>query len=122
VTRRQVIATCAVIVGVPLLGYPLALVANGGAPRFPSRFAACEPAPVEGQKVDVVFGRFATLRESLALRDKALSVGFSGTESVPDGCGRIDVRIHGIESIKVGKEIQAEAATVGLKPWLELSR
>jgi hypothetical protein len=111
-----------VILGVPLAGYPLALVASGGAPSFPSAVFQCAPPAVEGQKVDVVFGRFDTLRESIALRDRALSVGFQGTEAVPDDCGRVVVRIHGIKSIKVGKEIQAEAATVDLKPDLELSR
>jgi len=120
--RRRVIVTCAVIVGVPLVGYPLALVASGGVPTFPSRAAECAPQAIEGQKVDVVFGRFDTLGESIPLRDRALSVGFQGTEAVPDGCGRFVVRIHGIDSITVGKEIQAEAATVDLKPGLERSR
>ena len=121
-TRRQVIVTCAVVVCVPLVGYPLALVAHGGVPTFPSRASECSPPALEGQKVDVVFGRFDTLAESVVLRDRALSVGFMGTEAVPDGCGRFVVRMHGMDSIKVGKEIQGEAATVNLSPKLELSR
>jgi hypothetical protein len=122
VSRRSTIVCCALIVAVPLLGYPLALVATGGLPRFPTRAAACAPAPVGGQKVDVVFGRFDSLAPALPLRDRVLGFGFQGTEAVPDGCGRIVVRIHGVESIEVGKEIQAEAATVGFHPSLELSR
>ncbi len=121
-TRRRIIVSCAVIVGVPLLGYPLALAARGGVPTFPSRAAECAPPAVEGQKVDVVFGRFDTLAESATLQGQAIHFGFMGTEAVPDGCGRFVVRMHGMDSIKVGKEIQAEAATVGLKPTLERSR
>jgi hypothetical protein len=122
VSRRSIILSCSLIVAVPLLGYPLALVATGGLPRFPTHAAACAPAPVGGQKVDVVFGRFDSLDEALPLRDQALGFGFQGTEAVPDGCGRVVVRLHGIESIEVGKEIQAEASTVDLHPRLELSR
>ena len=52
----------------------LALIANGGV-TFPTRAAECAPAAVEGQKVDVVFGRFDTLAEAIA----------TDSPSAPDG-------------------------------------
>ena len=108
----------AAIVLVPLFGYALVTLA-GGAPRFPSP-EECVLAPVEGQAVDVVFGRFDGPEAAATFRDRVLSVGFSGTEILADGCGRWKVVLEDVPSLEIAREVQAEAATVDLSPTLEL--
>ena len=106
------------IVLVPLLGYPLVTLA-GGSPRFPSR-EECVRSAVEGQPVDVVFGRFGDPDSANETRDRVVGVGFIGTEALPDGCGRWKVVLESVPSVEIAREIQAEAATVDLRPTLEL--
>lgn len=106
------------IVLVPLLGYPLVTLA-GGSPRFPSR-QECVRSPVEGQPVDVVFGRFDDPELAAETRDRVVADGFIGTEALPDGCGRWRVVLEGVPSLEIAREIQTEAATVDLRPTLEL--
>lgn len=106
------------IVIVPLLGYPIVSVAGGG-PRFPTRAECLRPA-VEGQRVDVVWGRFDDSVEAEALRERVVAVGFVGTEARPDGCGRWKVVLESIPSIEIAREIVKEAETVDLYPTLEL--
>jgi hypothetical protein len=119
--RTGLIVACVLVVAVPLLGYPAGLLARGGA-VFPGSGSVCAPEAVPGRKVDVVFGRFAEMRDAVELGERARAVGFRGTEAVQDGCGRVVVRLHGVDSVEVGNEIRAEAATVGLHVKLELSR
>jgi hypothetical protein len=106
------------IVVVPLLGYPLVTLA-GGSPRFPSREECVRP-PVEGKPVDVIFGRFDDPELAAETRDRVVAVGFTGTEARPDGCGRWKVVLEDVPSLETSREIQAEAATVDLRPTLEL--
>ena len=54
-------------------------------------------------------------------RDRVLSVGFSGTEMLADGCGRWKVVLEDVPSVEIAREVQAEAATVDLSPTLELA-
>lgn len=93
--------------------------AGGTDPRFPSE-TDCVRAPVEGQPVQVVFGYRATFPEAIELRDRALEVGFLGTDAAQDGCGRVRVAVGEVPSIEVGEEIVANARGVGLDPTLEL--
>jgi hypothetical protein len=102
----------------PLLVYPIVSVAGGG-PRFPARAECIQPA-VEGRQVDVVWGRFDDSMEADALRERVVAVGFVGTEALPDGCGRWKVELDGVPSIEVAQEVQKEAASVDLRPTLEL--
>jgi hypothetical protein len=106
------------IVLVSLLGYPLATLA-GGSPRFPSR-QECVRSAVEGQPVDAVFGRFDDPTSAVEARDRVVGVGFIGTEALPDGCGRWKVVLEGVPSLETAREVQNEAATVDLRPTLEL--
>lgn len=115
--RRDVAIACA-IVSVPLLGYPIAMAARGDV-RFPS-VRECAQPPVEGQPVNVVFGRFDDPNRATALRDRVLSVGFTGTEMLGDGCGRWMVALLNVPSLVIAREVQREAATVDLKPTLEV--
>jgi len=116
--RTGPVAVAMGVVVALIVAYPAITVAKGG-PRFPSP-EDCVLAPVSGQKVRVVFGYRATLPEAIALRDRALEVGFEGTEAAQDGCGRARVSVDGVPSIAVGQEVVAAARTVELDPALEL--
>lgn len=104
-------------VAVVLAGYVLISVASG-LPRFPTR-DECILAPVEGKPVDIVFGRFDDPVTARELGDRVLAVGFLGTETIADGCGRWKVVLEDVPSVEIGREIQEEAATVDLEPTLE---
>lgn len=106
------------IVLVPLVGYSAAAFADG-APRFPTR-DECVRTPVDGQPVDVVYGRFDDPLSAAELRDRVVALGFLGTESMPDGCGRWKVVLQGAPSLEIAREVQSGAHTVELAPTLEL--
>lgn len=101
------------------VGYPALTLAEEGEPRFPS-VSDCVRQPVDGELVQVVFGYRDTFPEAIELRDRALAVGFLGTEAAQDGCGRVRVAVGGVPSIGVGEEILEAARGVGLDPTLEL--
>ena len=50
---------------------------------------------------------------------RALAVGFKGSVIQPDGCGLLEVAVHGIPSVKVGEEVVGEARSVHLDATLE---
>ena len=116
---RRAIAAAAAVVLVPLLAYPMVMLAKGR-PRFPSS-AECARHAVEGQPADVVFGRLDDPESAAGLRDRVVAFGFKGTETLADGCGRWKVVLSTVPSVEVGREIQSEAGTVGLHPTLELA-
>lgn len=105
------------VAAVPLIVYPLIAFA-GGSPRFPSPSECVRPA-VEGQPVDVVYGRFDDPVSAERFKDQVVAVGFVGTEVIADGCGRWKVVYEGIPELSVATELQAEARTVDLAPTLE---
>lgn len=115
--HRLVPAVAAVVI--PALAYP-AFTLAGGAPPFPTRDECARP-PIEGQPVDVVFGRFDHPDEAAARRDRALEVGFIGTEALPDGCGRWIAVLQDVPTRELGEEIQRQARSVDLDPMLEAS-
>jgi len=108
------------IVAIPLVAYPLSSLA-GGTPRFPSR-EDCIRALVEGHPIDLVYGHFDSPVDAASLLARVLHSGFTGTEALPDDCGRWRVVLEDVPSIQIGEEIQAEAATVDLHPRLELGK
>lgn len=114
-TRRAWLALA--IVAVPLAGYVLVSVSDG-APRFPTR-DECVRVPVEGQAVDVVFGRFDDIPSADELQHQVVSVGFAGVEVEADGCGRWKVVLANVPSIETAREVQKEAESVDLAPKLE---
>ena len=116
-TRQFRLAVTIVLLAV--LGYPLIVLASGS-PRFPTRDECVVPA-VEGQPVDLVFGRADDPVSAADLAARVIAVGFIGTESVSDGCGRWKVVLEDVPSIEVAKQIQEEAAGVDLDPQLELA-
>jgi len=107
------------IVAVPLLVYPIVSVTGGG-PRFPTR-GECVHAPVDGQPVDVVWGRYDDPRDAAESRDRVVGVGFIGTEVLPDGCGRWKVVLEDVPGLEVGRELVEEAERVDLHPTLEFA-
>jgi hypothetical protein len=117
VTRQFRLAVAIVLVAA--LGYPLVVLASGS-PRFPTRDECVRPA-VEGEPVDLVFGRFDDPVSAADFVTRVVAVGFIGTESAADGCGRWKVVLENVPSIELAAQIQEEAATVDLHPQLELA-
>ena len=76
----------------------------------------CAPPVREGQRVAVVFGYPGSYADAVALRDRALEVGFVGTATGLDQCGRLRVALTGVPSPQVGREMQDEAGPVRLFP------
>lgn len=70
--------------------------------------------------MEVVWGRFDDLGEANGLRERALAVGFTGTEVQADGCGRWKVVLDGVPSVAVAQAVASEAENVDLHPALEL--
>lgn len=110
------IAPWVIVVAVGI-AYPLVAVA-GGTPLFPSRGDCVRPATEDGD-IDAVFGYFDSEREAVALRDRALEVGFLGTEIQWNGCGRVRVAVGGVPTLDVGRQLAEEAHAVGLDVTLE---
>jgi hypothetical protein len=104
---------------VVVLAYPLVNLA-GGAPRLPTRDDCVRTATRDG-KIDAVFGYFETELEAAAVRDRALEVGFQGTELLWNGCGRVRVYVSGIPTLEVGREFVDQARTVDFDVTLEQS-
>jgi hypothetical protein len=76
------------------------------------------PATRDGD-VDAVFGYFDSQREAERLRERALEVGFQGTEIELNACGRVRVALGGIPTLEVGRDLAEEARPVGFQVTLE---
>ena len=110
------IAPWLVIAGL-VLAYPVVILASGN-PTFPTREECVRPATADGD-IDAVFGYFDDELAAAAVRDRALEVGFGGTELGWNGCGRVRVAVGGIPSLAVGQEFVEQARGVGLEVTLE---
>jgi hypothetical protein len=106
------------IAALAALAYPLAVLALGNGPEFPTRTDCVRPPTGEGE-LQVVFGYRDSESEARKLRDEVLAVGFLGTEVERDGCGRVRVAVDDVPSREVGEEVIRQARTVGLEPTLE---
>ena len=107
-----------VAVAVIVMVYPAYVLATEGGPRFPSRPECVTPATADGDIV-AVFGYFDSEREAAVVHDRALEVGFTGTELARDGCGRVRVAVGGITTLAVGREFAEQARGVGFDVTLE---
>ena len=105
------------VVTAVVLAYPVVELAHG-APRFPTRDECVRPATADGD-IDAVFGYFDDDREAAEVRDRALAVGFTGTEMAWDPCGRLRVAVGGIPTLAVGRRFAEEARKVGFEVTLE---
>jgi hypothetical protein len=107
-----------VVAGLALV-YPLVTLATGN-PTFPTQ-EECVRAATAGGEVDAVFGYFDDELEAAELRDRALDVGFEGTELEWDGCGRVRVVLTGIPTLEIGREFAEQARAAGFDVTLEQS-
>jgi len=99
------------------IGYPIGVV-SAGTPHFPERSDCVELARKDGE-IDAVFGHFDRRADAEARLRVVLGRGFKGSEIASDGCGRLKVVVHGIRTLAVGRELAAEARSVGLQVTLE---
>ncbi len=97
--------------------YPLAVLVTGGA-SFPTRDECVRPATADGE-IDAVFGYFDTELEAAPVLQRALDVGFQGTDMTWNGCGRVRVAVGGIPTLEVGQEFVEQARTVDFEVTLE---
>ena len=107
----------ALLVLVCVVGYALVAVA-AGSPRFPTRQECARPA-VEGQSVDVTYGRFDDLASANELVTKLDGVGFVGAAVELDACGRWKVSYDGIESIAQGEALAEQVREAGFDARVE---
>jgi len=107
------------VVGLALV-YPVVTLATGGGPPFPTRGECMREASADGE-VDAVFGYFESEVEAVEVRERALEVGFTGTETEWNGCGRVRVAVGPFPSLEVGEEFVEQARGVGLDVTLEQS-
>ena len=113
-TRRAAPWLAVVLVG---LTYPVVVLAGGGA-NFPSRAECVHLAHADGD-LKIVFGRSESASDASSLLDRVLKSGFRGSQIEPDGCGLLEVSVHGIPTLEVGGQVIAEAKTVGLGASVE---
>jgi hypothetical protein len=99
------------------IGYPVGVI-SAGTPHFSERSDCVDLAKKDGE-IDAVFGRFDRRADAEARLRVVLGRGFKGSEIEGDGCGRLKVVVHGIPSLAVGRELAAEAQSVGLQVTLE---
>ena len=99
------------------LAYPIVVLAGGGA-HFPSRADCVHIAHADGD-LKVVFGRSESASDASSLLGHVLKSGFKGSLIEPDGCGLLQVSVHGIPTLEVGGQVVAEAKTVGLGASVE---
>ena len=120
-THRSARRAAAAIVAVPLIGYPLVVLAADGV-RFPSA-EDCVHKAAQGEtaELDLVFGRRDTPAEAAGLLERVRGVGYVGAETRADGCGRWKVVYDGIDSYAQGSSSAAEARGAGLEAWLEVA-
>lgn len=105
------------VLAVVLLVYPMIILASGK-PVFPSRGDCVHPATADGD-IDAVFGYFDHEREAATMRDRALELGFTGTDMEWNACGRLRVAVSGVPTLSVGRDFVEEARKVGLHVELE---
>jgi hypothetical protein len=113
VTASQVRLAAVAIVVLPLVGYPLVVLADGA--RFPSVEDCVHVAtPDASGDLDLVFGRRDTPQEAEELLERVRAVGYPDAELRGDGgCGRWVVFYDGITSYEQGVESRAEARRDG---------
>ena len=121
VRRSNARLAAAAIVVVPLVGYPAAVLAGGGA-RFPSSEDCVHVAqPGATGDLDLVFGRRDTPAEADALLAQVQKVGYVDAQVQGDGCLRWKVVYTGIESYEQGASSAAEARGAGLQAQIEIA-
>ncbi len=114
--RALTLASAALVV----LAYPAAVLALGGAPRFPSRSdCAALAEPLEDGSFVAVYEREETLLEATKVRDSLITMGFTGTDVRPDGCGRWEVANPSVVTVEQARGHAEDAKRAGFVLRLE---
>jgi hypothetical protein len=102
------------------LGYPAAVLALDGTPRFPStdECAVLADPPADGDFL-AVYERTASLPRALEDRDRLAAMGFVGAEVLPDGCGRWKVANPDVVTVDQARGHADDAARAGFELRLE---
>jgi hypothetical protein len=105
------------VFAVAALAYPLVALAGGG-PHFPSRQDCAVPATNDG-KIDLVLGTFGSMTRAMPLLEQARELGFVQVKAGLNGCGEVEVAVHGYPTLAGAKDAIGEARRAGLRPRLE---
>ena len=116
---RRLLLLAATLALAPLLAFPLAVLADGGA-RFPSRDECAAAATADAPDLDVVYARLDDLAAAEALLTELTQVGFTGAELELDACGRWRVFYDGIPSLAQGQALVDQVRQAGFEARVEL--
>jgi hypothetical protein len=120
VTGSRIWLAVAAIVLVPLVAYPVVVLARGG-PSFPGDRGECARAAADdGQPVEVVAGHLAAYDEAEALRGRVATAGLGSAKAEQDGCGRWKVAAA-VGSYGAGRDAVQQLARAGVRARLEVA-
>jgi len=110
VSGRRLALLAALVVAVPLLVYPLTVLASGE-PRFPGSRDECARVATGDEQgpLEVVSAHLPSIAAAQTLRDRLAAAGFDDMRVEPDGCGWWKVTTYGFDS---GAKARALAAAV----------
>lgn len=109
------------LVALAAVGYPAAVLALDGAPRFPSRSDCATLADPDSGEFVLVYDRRGSLAAASAVRERLTEMGFVGAEVRADGCGRWEVANPTVLTLEQAVGHIADARRVGFEPRLERS-
>jgi hypothetical protein len=119
VSQRRLRLLAAAVVAVPLLVFPLALLAKG-APPFPSRDDCAVAATGDAPDLDVVYARLDELAAAETLLAAVTGAGFTGASIELDACGLWKVAYDPIESFAQGEELAEQVRAAGFEARVEV--
>ena len=120
-TRARLTLATAAVAFVPLLGYPLVVLASG-APSFPGGRGECARVATgdEAGEIELVSAHLDSIPDAEVLRDRLVAQGFSNMQVKSDGCGWWKVTNDGIDSYAQGQSAAEEVRRAGFDARLEL--
>lgn len=118
---RRILLVAALVAAVPLVVYPLVVVASGE-PRFPGGRGECaRVATADGEgELELVFGHLSSIPAAQALEARLAAEGFQNVQVKADGCGYWKVTNDGIDTYAQGESAAAEARRAGFPAQVEL--
>ena len=110
----------AIVLVVPLLAYPLAVLASGR-PTFPGDRGECAVAAHDGDegRFEVVVAHLALIPDAEALRRRVLAAGVGDMKVEPDGCGWWKVTAYGIETYAAAQSLADAVHRAGFPARVE---
>ena len=118
--RRRLVA--AAVVAIPMLAYPLVVLAADGVPRFPTRNECVTVATGDAPDLDVVYGRFDDPTAAEERLTALTRVGFVGARVALDACGRWKVSYDSIASFAQGQALAEQVRAAGFDARVERER